>query len=756
MMRIPGNRKALPGGGPGPCGDRPGWNTAALVVLLALALVAPARAQDPADSALGLASRVLAMGDTAEALRILTAATAAYPRSAEAHFRRAFLLYRFGRLRQSPVARRDEADESLREALRLEPANARYVVELGYHRAQSAIFRFDADRIFRRALRMAREQNDPQALADVGAALGDMSRRRAEMLRDRRLSTGYRSEQFDPDRAIADWHYTAEVLASHSTPIDDAGETDVRLAEEYYREGFTALPAHQGAALGLLTLLADEERWEEYLPVARGFAAAAPGNPRAHMALGLGLARTGRIAGAAARFDTALAMLTPAERAAIFDLAPILRRRDADRYRTLADSERLAFDRLYWDVSDPLRLTPENEFRVEFLARVSYADMRFGDRERAIRGLETAPGAVYVRYGPPDVVAAFPPANASAVNDPLVANRVITVWWYPQRKLRFVFRGTPGVGPMRFAGDFEQYADEARHEAPVRWDNIPLVARLDTVALQLARLRGSTGGTVLHVFAGVPVRRMLDSVALSRAPLEVGLFVTDQAGRSVVTRRGTESVPVHADRPFENRSYEINLGRGEFEVRVEAREGSSERAASGAGAVRIPKGPGGGFDLSDLIVAARLEPRGEGRRGLRDFFLQPNPARSFEPGAPVHLYWEMYAPRPDSAGIVRYQVSILVRNTSIERHGIVARVVGGVGDAVGLTASGEDWVTLSYQNQTPLGGRDRVPEYLSIDLGAAPEGTYAVVLRLRDLVSGEERSEETSVRIHRESGVPQP
>jgi GWxTD domain-containing protein len=696
------------------------------------------------------------MGDTAEALRVLAAAREAFPRSAEAHFRRAYLLFRFGGLRASDVARRDEAGEALKQALRLDPRNPRYVVELGYHRAQSAIFRFDADRIFRRALRMAREQNDPLALADVGAALGDLSRRRAELLRTRRLAAAGQSGQFDPDQAIADWHYTAEYLADHSRPIAEMGETDSRLAEEYYRQAFTALPSHEGAALGLLTLLADEQRHEEYLAVARAFVAAAPANPRAHMALGLGLARAGRIAQAAARFDAALAMLEPAGRAAIFDLSPILRRRDANSYETLPDTERLVFDRLYWDASDPLHLTPENEYRVEYLARVAYADMRFGDRERAIRGLQTAPGAVYVRYGPPDVAAAFPPASAGAVNDPGIANRVITVWWYPQRKLRFVFRGTPGLGPMRFAGDFEQYAEEARQLAPVRWDNVPLVSRLDTVALQLARLRGPAGGTVLYVYAGLPLRRMLDSVALARASLDLGLFVTDPAGRAVVTRRGTETVPVRADQPFENRSYELPLGRGEFEVRIEAREGASERSARGVGAVRIPKGAGSGFDLSDVIVASRVEPRGEARRGLRDFFLQPNPAQSFEPGTPVHLYWEMYAPRADSAGIVRYQVSVLVRNTAIERHSLVARVVGGVGDAMGLTATGEDWVTLTYQNQTPLGGRDRVPEYLSIDLVSAPEGTYAVMLRVRDLVSGEERSEETNVRVHHEPGPAQP
>jgi hypothetical protein len=44
----------------------------------------------------------------------------------------------------------------------------------------------------------------------------------------------------------------------------------------------------------------------------------------------------------------------------------------------------------------------------------------------------------------------------------------------------------------------------------------------------------------------------------------------------------------------------------------------------------------------------------------------------------------------------------------------------------------------------------------AFDLGDAPEGTYGVVLRVRDLGSGEERSEETSVRVHREPGVAQP
>ena len=49
-----------------------------------------------------------------------------------------------------------------------------------------------------------------------------------------------------------------------------------------------------------------------------------------------------------------------------------------------------------------LTLTNENEYRLEFLARVVFADFRWTDDDLNLRGADSDRGDIYVRYGPPD------------------------------------------------------------------------------------------------------------------------------------------------------------------------------------------------------------------------------------------------------------------------------------------------------------------------------------------------------------------
>jgi hypothetical protein len=121
-------------------------------------------------------------------------------------------------------------------------------------------------------------------------------------------------------------------------------------------------------------------------------------------------------------------------------------------------------------------------------------------------------------------------------------------------------------------------------------------------------------------------------------------------------------------------------------------------------------------------------------------FIDPNAALTFRRGEPVHLYAEAYALTPvDSAAVgpaVRFQVSVRLRIEAIERQGLAARVIGGVLDAVGTTARGDDQVVLQYTAVEPLDGRDRVPVYLALDLSGAPAGRYRLDLAITDLVTG--------------------
>ena len=718
---------------------KPRWGRQLCLVVAAAALAPHAApAQAPGDSAstlLATAQQLASRGDTAEALETLARAVRRFPGLAEAHYRRGLLLSRTASASLGDHFHRLSAQRALERALQIDRDNPTYLLELGRLRLKMPFLRLEAGRAFRRALAAARARNDPAVLAAVECELGELSLRRADNARDRRILTGG-AVRFDPERALDDWRYAENFITQQSTAVEEPGEADRRNAEDHFRAALSAWPAHEGAAGGLLALLHDAERFEEYRTAAGNFARAAPRSARAQLAFGLGLVRLGRDAEAAAAFDSALALMTPAERRAVEDLSPILLRADARAYQNLPTADRSEAERIYWTSNDPLRLTAVNEHRLEHLARVAYADIRYTAPDLGLRGWETDRGVIYIRYGPPPVAASFP-ANTEAVGDPEQIGKITTVWWYPERRLRFVFYGTPGYNFARFAGDFAAYAEDARYAAPVRYDNVPVHEALDSVPVQVARFRDSTGATAVVFFAGVPVSRMLSGVELARSALETGLFVSDRLERAVVERRSRESVDIAAERQLESRTFEVLLESGDYRFRVEAREPSSRRAARGAGSLSVSRMGEHGLELSDLLLANRIAPRVEPTRGRHDYFVEPNPAMDYRPGQPVHLYWEIYGLAPDSSGVASYDVSVTIRLEAIQRRGMVARIVGNALDITGVTPEGEDRIVLTYARESSVAGRDRVPETLQLDLGGNTEGLYTLDLRVRDRRSGQ-------------------
>jgi hypothetical protein len=143
------------------------------------------------------------------------------------------------------------------------------------------------------------------------------------------------------------------------------------------------------------------------------------------------------------------------------------------------------------------------------------------------------------------------------------------------------------------------------------------------------------------------------------------------------------------------------------------------------------------LQLSDIILADAIAPRDANPGNRRDFFVDPNPAMSFTPGSTVHLYWEIYNLEPDTVGNVQYTAEVRLRVQSLERTGFVARAIGPVFDAVGLTAQGDEPVSLRYDVSDVLAGRDRLPAWVAVDLLQAPAGTYTLELGITDRVSGQ-------------------
>ncbi len=732
---------------------RPGpARRAAPFIALGLALVAASGslvAQSQSDShvngrrlleqALQLAER----GDTAAAVDRAARASRVAPDLADARFLYGLLLARTAGAGFGSWGRRIDADREFEAALRLDADNPRYLIEIARLRLKQPLLRVQAERLFRRALAAAQRTEDPAAMAVVEAEIGHIYFRRYQAVARRRLVLGP-AQTFDWEAALRDPHYTKDILFDYSAPVPGLGEADLARAEQHYRSAVGAAPVSEAANRGLLGLLAETERMEELLDEARRFARVAPDNGNAALFYGLALWRSGRAAAADSAFARALATLPPSERGPLEDLSTILRAADALAYRGLADSAQRQFERLYWWSAEPLRLTPENEYRLEHLARVAHAELLFGAPDLRLRGWLTDRGQIHIRYGPPPVIATFPPSPYENSADLLATGMVTTVWFYPERNLRFVFTGPPTYNYHRLAVDFDAYAENARFVRPATYDNVPLTQRLDSIPVQAAQLRprDDSGGTEVLFFAGIPVRQMAEGVDLDAGDLETALFVTDDGRQDRVARRGSETVRLTADVQFEERTETARVPPGAYVYRFEARLPALDRAARGMSPMTVEALGTGALALSDIIVADRIAPREENSRGrgLHDFFIDPNPRLEFRRGDPVHLYLEVYGLTPeDSAGVgpgVRFQVAVRLRVREIERGGLAARVFGGVLDAVGVTAEGDDQVVLQYTSQEPLEGRDRVPVYLAVDLSNAPRGTYDLDLAVTDQRTG--------------------
>lgn len=649
---------------------------------------------------------------------------------------------------ESAVARRDTllTEAAIEGFLRREPSNAALRVEVGrwYRRHHYTFMRARADRYFREALTMARAQGNRRVEADAAAELGRGAFIRYEQLGHRYTFLGEVSS-VDPLRAIADWQYVLHVFEAYARPDSSGiGEGDYRTAEDQARAALLAVPGHLAATGLLAVILGDENRWEELEPPARAAIRAFPHEPDGYRILGLALQHLNRPAEAAAAFEQGLARMDSVRRLPYENLGPLLRRAAAAHYDSLAADQRAELRQLYWALAQPLALDSVNRVLVEFYARVTYVDLRWTAPDEGVAGWETDRGLTYLRYGPPDVWATLGPLAAGSeltmdAEDltPLAGGRVTTVWLYRQSHARFIFQNQRGYTAASYASEFPNFAREVREMAPVRFDNVPGIAAMDTILAQIAQFRGPSGGTTLAVFGFVPVGRMLGGVELQSVPLEVAAFVKDGRMRDVARRVTSETVSLTDSAQLATQTWRFDLFPAQqYLLRLEARQQATDRAARAIMGLDVRRFGPGPLALSDLVVADRVAPRDSSPRRWTDFFIDPSVGR-VRRGEPLAFLWELYNLRPDSADVGRYRVELAVYSRDLRRRGIGARIIGGVADAVGLSARGDSLATISFERQAPVRGRTAFPEYLQVQLGDAPEGTYGVALTVTDLVSGQ-------------------
>jgi GWxTD domain-containing protein len=694
----------------------------------------------------------VAVAESLAVLRGLDSVVRREPNNAEAWFRRGMIAWALA-VRDSfppPIRGIDwrwmshMADTSFRRASFAAPDDARYALTTGRFllSGSSAVNRSSAAVQFTRAIEIARRGDDAWVRADAAVEAGRAAWRRYDTFADRLPTTSGALRSltaaiaiddvaFGTMRAVIDAARDALQMMDNSV----SGERYYREAETLFTEAYNAVPEHPRAFRELAMLLATKQRWPELALLARERVERTPWDHTAWMALGLATHRRGDLAGAAGIFSQALDAMPPEEYARLDRLERILRPRDSAAVAPGDTSKRVATTRTYWMFADPLWSQPGNEARVEFLARVAFAELRWTVEEMGVRGADSDRGDVHIRYGPPDFVLAWGPDDGT-VNTSIL-------WAYEKSDLAFVFDAPITYATARIPQADRAYIEALREGMPVRWDNTTRVT-IDTLPVRMTRFRASaaTADSVDVVIAALPPVQAIAAASSVREPVRTDLWILGD-GMGTIYR---DSTPVSS---AGLRTWQQRVAAGEYIYRVEASAAESERAARASGPVVATREAGGfalsGFGVSDLLLATRArERRGVAPVRWSDLDVTPQ-VGTMRPGAALALVWETYGLGAQD-GRAEYTVTITARRERGTVGRVTARILGGVSGRAGITA-GRDQVVIQFDRV--VAAAPIVVDYFDLSLAESPEGRYSITLAITDKATGRRTERTTALEIGR-------
>ncbi len=727
------------------------------------AQLAPLDRSDPWRAATSGAARVadsLAQsGDTAQALVVLQRALTASSSDADAWHRYGLLLWK------STGSRRDGYMRDVQTIRTL----ARFNLSSG-----AGSVRYSASREWERAAREAERASDTSQLAMAAAESGLGAWRRYLTIRNRafmsdgftlKLQTNMRWER----RLARDY---LESYLRRLSPPTGANEYETALSRFQRAERLT--PSSLRNARLLYMALADGNRWAELLAAADRRAASSPFDGQSRFARGLALVRLGRFEPAAAAFDSALATLDDTERARVFSLARLVAPGadivargglDSAARANLSANAKRSTSAFFWAARDPDASTPYNELELEFLARVTFAEFAWSDDELGLHGAETDRAEIYVRYGPPDEILTIP-GVASAMQDDLMRKQTpdmdgallglssrddfaSTLLWLYRSGTVFVFDLPPGYGTARMPNVDRGYVRDVQRADPVRWDNLPLPADVDSSLVRVMRFRATTDSVELLIVAQVPGAALRDSSSRRPAQNESAILrLRHVDDRAQITSIATDTLLLGGT-SLATRSWVTRQGARSGIIQLEARMPDIPRVSRG---LSITEGAlPSGFTISDLVLGAPSRSTTSTPATWTALPLTPT-IGTFRPNTPVAVGWEAYdLARDTSAQTVRFRVTIAIDR--VDRGGVsglALRALSGVGDALGVTQPTRDGVTVTFDRTIPFqsaAATNVLAESISLEGFGSRTGTYRLTLSLTDLVSGARSTRTTVFRI---------
>ncbi len=725
------------------------------------------------DPVVRSADSLAALGDSLGALALLESEVRTRPKNAAAWHQLGVLQWslaaagrRGGFIADKFVIDRLRgADNALRMATKLAADSAQYWITLSHFNRQSdvASMHFAASRQAQNAYTAATKRGDSLFIAMAADDMGMAIWRRYEMVVNRALAVDNRTIQLQTN---ASWRrgLAKDFIASFARRIvPPTGDADHAAALDLFRKAVTVDPVNLRYSRHLYMALAEQKRWSELLSLATARAARSAFDVQARLAAGLALQRLNRTVDAQRQFDLALTMLDPHEADRLFAVSRLIppsanvltgeRTADSATFVNLTVEQRVIFDRLYWQLGDPLIGTPENEHRVEFYARVVQAEFRWTDEDLNLRGGDTDRGDVFIRFGPPDEEITVPGKSSvqqnvdtNYVSQPVISSRddagVTLIWQYRSGDV-FFFDMSPGFGTARVPVTDIQYVHDVKTVRPAAWDNVGVANRVDSMDVRITRFRARGDSLDLVVAANVSTETLLRDVEISNPEVSLDFRVIDARARTVASTSTRAALSADSITRSVTRTWMERVGGSANVVRVEATQRDVGRALRAT--LRTQDVDHRGFGISDILLASvpSQQPPATATE-WRQLGLEPS-SGVYRAGDKIGLAWEVYE-LAQSANTNRYQLAITVER--IRRRGVAGlslRLLDRLGSVLRQGESGSESLQLAFERTAPA--RATQVEYLALDWQGNARGDYRVRLEVTDLLSKLTRTRDTNISI---------
>ncbi|MEE2754918.1 MAG: hypothetical protein VX910_13110, partial [Candidatus Latescibacterota bacterium] len=258
--------------------------------------------------------------------------------------------------------------------------------------------------------------------------------------------------------------------------------------------------------------------------------------------------------------------------------------------------------------------------------------------------------------------------------------------------------------------------------------------------------RGENGKTDLQINIALPI----DNVAMDEDP-----DTTVILERRVVLLRGAREISRSVENlgvviSDQNRDLgllaveRINVSTkpGEYELRVQASRRNTNRVQVYGQALDLEDFSSADLKLSDLQIAQHVEeadPDRPSKFARKGWDIRPAPARTFERGQPLFVYYEIYNLNRDEFGQTRYQIGYEVETRTSEGKitiPFLAKLKRKHGDKVGFEFE-----------QT--GAKPDEHDYFELDLSEAKPGNYELRMKVKDLTTRQTASKQTMFTVSR-------